>query len=92
MHRINTSRFNRILSRVDNANSFDLESFSQAVLSEHKGIQQETIDNIVDYLVFDIGISCDAELLVLTQKRLKTIISGMNEIIISEVYNEASKQ
>lgn len=80
---ITTRRFNIILSIVDLSNYVDFDSFIAAVMSTKIGITQEMMENIMDFLIFDLNITCDADLTKLPQKKLKEIIIGMNDIIMS---------
>ncbi|MBI9012926.1 MAG: hypothetical protein JEZ08_11895 [Clostridiales bacterium] len=83
MGKITTRRFNKILSVVDEKNIFDFDSFAEAIISIKIGVTKDTLDNILDFLILDLGINCDAELIELPQSKLKEIIIGMNDIVIN---------
>lgn len=81
MNKLTTRQFNRILEVIDGNNYFDFESFTEAVISSKLNITQELVDNIVDFLVFDLGINCDSDLTHLPQSTMKKILIGMKSIL-----------
>jgi len=82
MARLTTRQLNQILKIIDYSNAFDLESFTEALKRINHISNQMIIDNIVDYLVFDLEISSDSDLKKLGQNDFKKIISTINRIKI----------
>lgn len=80
MGRLSHRKFNDGLSHVDSDNYFDLTSFA-AFLSSFSFIAKDVIDDIIDFVVFDCGINCDAEISKMSEEKRVKIFDEINKII-----------
>lgn len=79
MNCITNEQLNDMISSLQQDNFFDLSSFEK-VLGSY-GACKQTINNIVDCLVFDFAITCDANLFFCSKEELDHIIKILNELI-----------
>lgn len=75
---INENLFTSILKEVDGSNTFDLVSFSDAL---SKVFDIGSVEDIVDYLVFEKKICSDACLKALPASIINNMIVEINGII-----------
>lgn len=78
MKTLSNKHFQLILAYVDQLNDFDLHSFSHQL---SKFVRFDTVDNLIDYLVFEVNINCDSDLLKLSKREVRKIVVGMNKLI-----------
>lgn len=85
MKKISTREFNKLLCVLDEKNNFDFETFIEGIVHSKIAVDQGVLDNIVDYIVFDLGYTSDAQLATLNQVCLRGLLKGINNIL-SEGY------
>jgi len=69
-----------VLLQLKNDNYFDLTSFTEA-LYNLKFISNDMIEDIIDFVVFDCGINCDADLSKVSESKRGRIFDEINKII-----------
>lgn len=79
MFNLTTRRFNNVLKKIDHNNDFDFETFEEGMFEEKIIEDNNNLNNIIDFLVFDMDICSDSELYNLSQDRMKKIYEGIKK-------------
>lgn len=86
MKKLTTKQFNIMLRIIDNSNTMDLETFTEALKQVLNIKNQELIDNVVDFLVFQMNITSDASFMD-GEENYDSYIKGINRVVEEYKYN-----
>lgn len=91
IHVITEKEFIELVLGLKSDNYFDLSSFEKKIGSY--GICKQTINNIIDCLVFDFSITCDANFVSCKKEIIIDILKMVNELkIIDSKINNLNKE
>jgi len=80
MKRITQKKLSSIIDKIDQENFFDFETFISLMQKADLNASIDTMENVIDYLVFDLNLNCDADLRENYQIKAKEILDGINAI------------
>lgn len=81
MGRINAKHLSAVLELVNFDNDYDFETFTNALMAQNLGLKEESLQDIIDYLVYDLDMNCDAELFGISPFETKELVSSINRVL-----------
>jgi len=71
-------KFENILELVDFKNEDDFGTFTEVLYDMNTDLERGDIDEILDFLIFEMDINSDADLYDLSKSQVRNIVFGIN--------------
>lgn len=74
-------RFTCYVDQVQQDNYFDFQSFVKLMTSGPENVPENVLDDLIDILVFEYGVNCDADFYRIDYQSLIEIIEVFNDLM-----------